>query len=84
MTSLNDALLLRIAEALERMARARNADPDALANEALREWLDESTEIERKVEAAMTDVRAGHVIAHERVKQWVESWGSEREVPRPR
>ncbi len=73
-----------VAEALERVARARNADPDALANEALREWLDESAEIERKVEAAMSDTRAGRVIAHERVKQWVESWGSERELPRPR
>ena len=70
-----------LAEALERLAHAQNTDPDARANEALREWLNEAAEVARKVEAGIADADAGHVVAHERVREWVESWGTDQELP---
>ncbi|MFO0601774.1 MAG: hypothetical protein U0324_01310 [Polyangiales bacterium] len=73
-----------VATALEEAARARNADPEALANDALREWLLESAEIARKVEAGLAEVRAGRVVEHARVREWITSRGADAERPRPR
>ena len=68
-----------VAEALERLARLRDIDPAVLANEALREWLADSTEIAREVEAGVADIKAGRVVAHERVREWIERPSSARD-----
>lgn len=31
----------------------------------------------------LKDAQAGRTVSHERVKAWVESWGTENELPRP-
>jgi predicted transcriptional regulator len=33
---------------------------------------------------AEADVRAGRLISHDAVRQWVSSWGSDAPLPRPR
>lgn len=32
---------------------------------------------------AMTDLAAGRVVSHEVVSRWLESWGTENELPKP-
>ncbi|MBF0379884.1 MAG: hypothetical protein HQL69_02640 [Magnetococcales bacterium] len=44
----------------------------------LREW--QIQQIQKGIEEA----EAGKTIPHEKVVQWVESWGSEKELPEPR
>ena len=33
---------------------------------------------------AMADYRAGRVVPHARVAEWLDSWGTPHELPRPR
>lgn len=73
-----------VASALAEAARAQNADPEALANDALREWLLESAEIARKVEAGLAEARAGRVVEHARVREWITARGAGADRPRPR
>ncbi|MCP3731007.1 hypothetical protein M9978_11250 [Sphingomonas sp. MG17] len=32
---------------------------------------------------ADADVKAGRLVTHEAVKRWIESWGSDKPLPRP-
>lgn len=34
--------------------------------------------------AALADVRAGNFISHEAVMRWVESWGTDNPLPKPK
>ena len=38
----------------------------------------------RAVEKSRKDVAAGRVVGHDKVKAWLKSWGSDKELPRPR
>jgi predicted transcriptional regulator len=36
------------------------------------------------IEAARAEVDAGKSVSYERVRRWLLSWGSDKELPRPR
>lgn len=73
-----------VREALERMARAREVDLNDLANDALRAWLQQAEADERKVLAGVAAADAGRVVSHDRVREWLSTWGTDHEAPRPR
>jgi predicted transcriptional regulator len=37
-----------------------------------------------EVNAARLDVDAGRTVPYEQVRRWLQSWGTENELPRPR
>lgn len=48
-------------------------------------YLFDSPEAEAKSEArAEADVKAGRLISHEAVRRWLKSWGTAKQLPRPR
>ncbi len=73
-----------VRDALERLASAQKMDPNDLANEALRAWLQQAEEDERKVLDGVVAADAGEVVAHDRVREWLSTWGTDHEAPRPR
>lgn len=36
------------------------------------------------IEEGEADLAAGRVVSHERIREWVQSWGTEHELPVPR
>lgn len=73
-----------IKERLDTLARETGRDPSQLAAEALEEYLDVSDWQAAGISAAMDAVDLGQSVAHDAVKSWVESWGRESELPRPK
>jgi predicted transcriptional regulator len=47
------------------------------------EDIDEAAEASADARAE-EDIRAGRVISHEAVSQWLDSWGSAQPLPRPK
>jgi predicted transcriptional regulator len=68
------------------MAKSSHRSKNWLINEAVREYLERSRlDVERWEETleASDAVRAGDAIDGERVHEWLESWGEDRERPAP-
>ena len=68
------------AEQLDALARSTNRSPAALA----RQTLDQFLEVEAWHAAAIDGADAGGpFVAHEDMVRWLESWGTENELPPP-
>jgi predicted transcriptional regulator len=52
--------------------------------EALESYVDEQEEQLAKIDQGIRDADAGRVISHEKVKRYLQSWGSKRTLPPPR
>lgn len=40
-------------------------------------------EIDKETLEAIESVKKGKVVSHEEVRKWLESWGTDNELPRP-
>lgn len=69
---------------LEAVARATHRTKTQLAEEALRSFLDLQEWQARAIRAGMEDADAGRVLDHDPVRAWLESWGTDDEMPPPR
>lgn len=38
----------------------------------------------RHIRAGLADLEAGKKVSHERVMEWIDSWGTENELPAPK
>jgi predicted transcriptional regulator len=73
------------AKALEKLAAAQDRPKSYLLEKALDGYLDEEARFYAKVASAIAEADAGApLIEHERVMRWLESWGTEHELPRPK
>lgn len=73
-------------QSLLAMSNSMNRSKSFLINQALKEFVDrQSLEQERwqQTLAAMESVAKGQVVAAEDVHTWLESWGSDKELPAP-
>jgi len=70
---------------LEELARSTGRSRSYLAAEAIGKYLDVNEWQVAGIKQAIASLEKGDAIAHERVKDWVASWGSksERRVPKP-
>jgi predicted transcriptional regulator len=68
---------------LERVAKETNQDLAVLVTEALENLVQTEEEELAGIERAEEDIKGGRVVAHERVVEWLKSWGSGRKVPPP-
>ena len=69
---------------LEGLAEATARNRSRLAVEALESYVDEQEEQLAKIDQGIRDADAGRVISHEKVKHYLQSWGSKRTLPPPR
>ena len=68
---------------LEKLAKNTGRSRSFLAAEAISDYLDINEWQVAGIKQAMASLDRGEGVAHQQVKQWVESWGSEREIPQP-
>jgi RHH-type rel operon transcriptional repressor/antitoxin RelB len=68
---------------LESQAEVQKRSKSFLANEAIQDYLDVQEWQIAGIEKAIRSLNAGHGIPHEDVMNWVQSWGSDKELPKP-
>ena len=69
---------------LEKLAKSTGRSRSFLAAEAINEYLDVNEWQVSGIKEAIASLDSGEGVPHERVKQWVESWGSGEERPLPK
>ena len=69
---------------LEKLAKSTGRSRSFLAADALNEYLDANEWQVAGVRRAIVSLDKGEAIAHEVVKDWVDSWGRKRERPPPK
>ena len=69
---------------LEKLAKSTGRSRSFLAAEAINEYLDLNEWQVAGVQRAMASLDRGEGVAHERVKEWVSSWNSNKERPIPK
>jgi len=69
---------------LERLAKSTGRSRSFLAAEAINEYLDLNQWQVAGIKQAIASLDRGEGIPHERVKDWITSWGSDREQPIPK
>jgi predicted transcriptional regulator len=69
---------------LEKLAKSTGRSRSFLAAEAIAEFVDVNEWQIAGIRAAMQSLDRGKSIAHEDVKEWVQSWGSRNERPAPK
>jgi predicted transcriptional regulator len=73
-----------VKQRLEKLAKSTGRSRSFLAAEAITEYLDLNEWQVAGIEKAVASLDRGEGIAHERVKEWVRSWGSTKERPVPK
>ena len=73
-----------VKERLEKLAERTGRSRSFLAAEAINEYLDLNEWQVAGIKEAMASMDRGEGIAHEAVKEWVESWDTPDERPAPR
>ena len=83
-TTLSVHLSAEIEARLDRLARDTSVSKSRLATDAIVAYLDEQERQLEKIREGLADAEAGRVISHEEVTRWLESWGTEDELPPPK
>ena len=69
---------------LERLAKSTGRSRSFLAAEAIKEYLDINECQVAGIKQAIASLDRGEGVSHERVKDWITSWGSRGEQPIPK
>ena len=73
-----------VREKLDALARDTNRSTSHLASEAIETYVNLNAWQVAHIKAALTEDQAGGpTVSHEDVVQWMQSWGTDRELPRP-
>ena len=69
---------------LERIAKSQRRSKAFVAVSAIEDYLAVQEAQIRGIEEAIASADRGELIAHESVREWVESWGSDKERAMPK
>jgi len=69
---------------LEKLAKSTGRSRSFLAAEAINEYLDLNEWQVAGIQKAIVSLDSGEGVTHERVKEWISSWGSKKERPVPK
>jgi RHH-type rel operon transcriptional repressor/antitoxin RelB len=69
---------------LERLAKNSGRSRSFLAAEAINEYLDVNEWQVAGIRQAIASLDRGEGVPHQQVKDWITSWGSDREQPIPK
>lgn len=73
-----------VSQRLEALARDTKRSKAYLASEAISDFVDRNAWQVARITAALDDARSGAAgIPHDRVETWMDSWGTDQELPRP-
>ena len=68
---------------LEALAKATERTQSWLAEAALNSYLEDQEWQIRRIQDGIAAADRGELVEHERVMEWMESWGSDHEKPMP-
>ena len=68
---------------LEKLAKSTGRSRSFLAAEAINEYLDVNEWQVAGIKEAIASIDRGEGVSHDQVKEWVASWGTDREVAKP-
>lgn len=68
---------------LEEEAQRVERPASQIAQRAIERYLDAQDDFRRMVEEALEEAKAGVFISSEAMNAWVDSWGTENELPPP-
>jgi predicted transcriptional regulator len=68
---------------LARLAAERQQSAAELAAELLASFLDPDSPEHQRIRSGLDDFAAGRTIAHQKVSEWLESWGTANELQPP-
>jgi predicted transcriptional regulator len=71
------------AEKLESLAKATDRSRSWLLEQALDAYLEVQAWQVEQIEKGMAELRADEGVSHERVSEWLRSWGTDDEKPAP-
>ena len=80
-TTLSVRLSAEIEARLDRLARNTSVSKSKLATDAIVAYLDEQERQIEKIREGLADAAAGRVVPHDEVARWLNSWGTENELP---
>ena len=69
---------------LDRLAKTTCISKSRLAADAIVAYLDEQEHQLERIREGVADAEAGRVVSHGEVARWLDSWGSEDELPPPK
>jgi len=73
-----------VSEKLDALARDTKRSRAYLAGEAIAEFVERNSWQVARITAALEDARSGSPgVPHERVEEWMDSWNTDQELPRP-
>ncbi|MBA0215997.1 ribbon-helix-helix protein, CopG family [Pectobacterium brasiliense] len=75
---------LPMAEKIDQMAVRLERSRGWIMKQALSAWIAQEEERDRLTQEALADVDAGQVIDHQAVQAWVDSLGTDQQLPAPR
>ena len=70
--------------ALEEAAKQEDISASQLAQKAIKRHLEERAAYVDMLDAAVAEADKGVFVSGEKVLEWVASWGTENELPRPK
>lgn len=83
-TTLTVRVPVKLKRRIEGLARTTAANRSRLAVEALETYVEEREAQLAKIDRGIRDADAGRVVSHDKVKRYLQSWGSNRKLPPPR
>jgi predicted transcriptional regulator len=83
-TTLSVRLPAEIGDRLDRLARETSISKAKLAKDAIVAYLDEQEGQLARIREGLADAAAGRVIRDDAVVRWLDSWGTENELPPPK
>lgn len=82
-TTLTVRIPVKVRKKLEKLAAATARSKSWLAANAIQEYVEAEEWQVQAVRRGLADARAGRVVPHEKVEAWLNSWGTDHELPPP-
>jgi predicted transcriptional regulator len=73
-----------VRDELEEEARRLHVPAERIANDAIRAYLDNQAYKREAIREAVAEADKGVFISSEAMHRWIESWGTENELPAPK
>ncbi len=69
---------------LEKLAETTARPKSSLVVEAIAEYVKIRERQMAAIERGLADIKAGRIVPHEEVEEWLDSWGTDHELPPPK
>ncbi|MGA8500805.1 MAG: CopG family ribbon-helix-helix protein [Candidatus Sulfotelmatobacter sp.] len=74
----------KIKKRLAKLAKVSGRSSNFLISDAVESYVADQERMLAEIRRADRQVKSGHYVAHEDMKAWLLSWGTDRELPPPR